>query len=91
MVVRSVTAFAALGLLGAVFAATPVLAQSVDPARVLADKGSAKAGHGFAGRTARLTSIMGSDVSTAQPLHVPTKPVWTRPARREADASAGLR
>ncbi|GEP11483.1 hypothetical protein [Methylobacterium gnaphalii] len=91
MVVRSVTAFAALGVLGAAFAASPVLAQSVDPAAVLAAKGSSKSGQGFAGRTARITSIIGSDVSAAAPLHLPGKPVWTRPARREADASAGLR
>ncbi|GLS43840.1 hypothetical protein [Methylobacterium brachythecii] len=91
MLVRSVTAIAALGMLGAVAAASPVLAQSVDPAAVLAAKGSPKAGQGFTGRTARITSIMGADVSTAAPLHIPTKPVWTRPARREADASAGLR
>jgi hypothetical protein len=91
MVFRSVTVFAALGMLGSAFAATPVLAQSVNPAVVLAAKGPSKAGLGFAGRTARITSIMGSDVSAAAPLHVPSKPVWTRPARREADASAGLR
>lgn len=91
MLIRSVTSVAALGMLGAAFAASPVFAQSVNPAAVLAAKGSPKAGQGFTGRTARITSIMGADVSTGAPLHIPTKPVWTRPTRREADASAGLR
>jgi hypothetical protein len=91
MLARSVTAFAALGFFGPAFAAAPALAQSVDPALVLAAKGHAKPGQGFAGRTARITSIMGADTSGVAPLHVPTKPVWTRPARREADATASLR
>lgn len=90
MVARSVTALAALGVLSAAVSA-PALAQSVDPATVLAAKGHPKSGHGFAGRTARLTSIMGADASTAAPLNLPAKPVWLRPVRREADATAGLR
>ncbi|GJE55889.1 MULTISPECIES: hypothetical protein [Methylobacterium] len=88
MVVRSVTVAAALAFLGA---ASPALAQSVDPALVLAAKGHPKPGQGFAGRTARLTSIMGADMSMVAPLHVPNHPVRARAARREADASAGLR
>lgn len=68
--------------------AAPALAQrAVDPAAVLA----AKRGHGFADRTARLSSIMGAELSAAAPIQVPTKPVWKRPVRRDADALAGVR
>lgn len=89
MFVRS--AVAILSIVGVAFAMSPSLAQSVDPATVLAAKGHPKHGQGFANRTARISSIMGADLSTAAPLRIPNNPLRTRPGHREADASAGLR
>lgn len=92
MFVRCVATLALSGLVGL----SPALAlDSVSPAQVLAGKGTAqrlaKAERGFAGRTARISSIMGPELTTAAPLRIPTKPVWTRPLRRDADAAASLR
>ena len=88
MSARSVSTIALLGLVGL---SAPALAQDrVSPAHVLAGKDTAqrlaKIDRGFAGRTARISSIMGPELAGAAPLHVPSKPSWTRPLR-EADAS----
>ena len=84
MLVRAASIHALVGLA----CLTPACAQNaVTPGTVLAEKHA----HGFSGRTARITSIMGPDMNVAAPLRLPSKPTWPRGVRRDADATAGLR